>query len=186
MKRKPKLVRVRGTIALPSEVKWNDLEFENDIAAINRERAEAARIARQQAKLARAAERKRLEEQAKADRAALKRFKEQGRIIAADLERERRQLLTEALQKRAEYLIDIKLTEMKEAIEADRDDARKVFGAYVEKVAKAFHLAVENEAKEREIGQKALKRIEATMQKERLHDERLLLMRRGVVKGRRR
>jgi small-conductance mechanosensitive channel len=140
---------------------WQDLEFADDIAAITCE-------------------------QAKADRKARKRFEELRRIIAADFEAERKKLLDEALRKRAEYLIDLKLTEMQEAIEADRADARRVLGAYVERVSAAFRKAVEREGKEREKGRAALKRVEADMQKSRLHDERMELIRRGVLKGRRR
>lgn len=140
---------------------WNSLEFADDFKAIARE-------------------------QAKADRKALKRFEELGRTIAADFERERKRLLAEALQKRCEYLIDLKLTEMQEAIEADGVDARKVFGGYVERVTEQFRNGIANAAKEREQVAKRLKKIEADMQKSRLHDERMELIRRGVLKGRRR
>ena len=161
MKRKRKPFRIRGTIVLPPDVKeLDDLEFRDDLRAIK-------------------------QEQVIGDALAMRRYWELTAIIEADLKRDSEERLQEALRKRAEHLIDAKLAVMQEAIEQDRADARAVFGEYVERVAKAFHLAVINEAEERAKGQAALKRIEAAMQKTRLHDERLALSRRGVIKGRR-
>jgi hypothetical protein len=149
-------------------VKWSDLEFSDDIRAIAKEQNRLAKL----------------------DRLARKRFEELGRIITADFERERQQQLAEALRKQAQYRLEFKLAELDEkmqsAIEADRAEARRVFSAYAARVAKAFHVAVEADAKERLWGNKQLKRIERDMERSKLHVERVKLLERGVVRGRRR
>lgn len=160
MKRKRKF-RVLGTIALPSGVKWDDLEFRDDIKAIARE-------------------------QAKADRIARKRFEEQGRIIAADFERERQQQLAEALRKQAQYRLDLKLAELDEkmqsGIDADREEAKRVFKAYTERVAASFRAAVQEQGKCLMQVNEWLEKIQADEQRSRLREERIRVMERGVVR----
>jgi hypothetical protein len=143
---------------------WDELEFVDDKAAIAKEVAEF-------------------------DRNACNRCAEIGRIIGEDFERERQQLHAEALQKHTEYLINLKAAELDEkmqaAEQADREESRRVFGAYVERVSKAFANAVEEAAKDREQVAKRLRKIEKDIERSRLHNERMKLAERGVIKGRR-
>jgi hypothetical protein len=155
----------KNVLALPPDVRFDQLEFADDLRAIAREQAIADGLAR-------------------------KRFREQGRIIAEDFERERQQLHAEALQKHTEYLINLKAAELDEkmqaAEQADREESRRVFGAYVERISKAFANAVEEAAKDRERVAERLKKIEKDIERSRLHNKRMKLAERGVIRGRRR
>src|SRR5256885_5555521 len=117
--------RARGVLYTPG-FSMNEIEFYDDERAIAKELAA-------------------FDEKARAKAAEL------GRIIAEDFERERQQLLAEALRKQAEYRLDLKLMEldekMRSAIEADRAEARRVFTAYAERLQKAFHVTAEDQAK---------------------------------------
>lgn len=156
-------------------VKPSEFEFLDDLEAIARERNKVAKKRRKQ-------ERWR-------DRLALKRYDELTKIIEADAERGRQEIEA-AAKKLANERIERKLAELDEkmqsAIEADRVEARRVFTAYAQRVTAAFRNAVEREGKEREQNTKTLKRIEKDMERSRLHDERMKLIERGVLRGRRR
>jgi hypothetical protein len=145
--------------------KMGEMEFYDDKAAIKKELA--AFDAKARAKAA-----------------------ELGRIINEDFERERQALIAECHRKRAEDLLAIAAIDLEEkmqsAIAADRAESQRVFGAYAERVQKAFHLKAQDEMQWRAETQAALKKIERSMERSRLNDERVKLLERGVVRGRRR
>jgi|GEM_PF-5057493 GTPase involved in cell partitioning and DNA repair len=151
-------------LALPAGVKWDELEFADDAKAIAKEVAKFDRKAREKA-------------------AAL------GKTIAADLERERQELLAKCIQQRAEDLAEIAALELEEkmqsAIEADRAEAQRVFNAYIERLTVKFRAAVQEQGKWLEENKGHMARIQKDINRSTVRAERNELLRRGAVRGRR-
>jgi len=115
---------------------------------------------------------------------------ELGRIIEADFERERQQLLAECHRKRAEDLLAIAAIDLEEKMkadaEADRAEAQRVFGAYAERVQKAFSTACKEQAEWYAETKAILAKIQRDINLSTCRAERNEFLRRGVIKGRRR
>jgi hypothetical protein len=113
-----------------------------------------------------------------------------GRIIEEDFERERQALLAECHRKRAEDLLAIAAIDLEEKMKADaaadRAEAQRVFGAYAERVQKAFSAACQEQAAWYAEGKAILARIQRDINRSNIRAERNELLRRGVIKGRRR
>ena len=68
---------------------------------------------------------------------------------------------------------------------ADREEARRVFGKYVEQVAAKFKAAVKSEGEWREQVKSRIRKIESDIDRSAIRAERQELLRRGVIRGRR-
>jgi len=147
--------------------KWSELEFFDDKAAIAKECATWLRKVK--------AESDAVAKDIEADRAAE--------------ERERQRLIAESFAQHARDLIELKAEEldakMNAAIEADRAEARRVFAEYAQKVQAGFKASVQELAAWSQSVDERLKEINRQMERSRLHDERMELSRRGVIRGRR-
>jgi hypothetical protein len=110
-------------------------------------------------------------------------------LIEADEARELAGRIAAANRIVAQDLISLKAMELEEKMEAaekaEREEARRVFSKYAEQLAAKFKAAVEDEGKWQEQVKARLQKIEKREKKSRLHDERMDLLRRGVIRGRR-
>ena len=113
----------------------------------------------------------------------------QAKIIEADAARELAERISAANREHAQDLIDLAVAKyeekMQSAIEEDREEARRVFSKYVEEVSAKFKAAVQDEGKWREQVGKRVKKIQGDINRSTVRAERLKLLERGAVRGRR-
>jgi len=133
-------------------------------------------------------------------RRMLRRAERIGKRIAAEFEAERKKLLAETQKKlrqeRLELLIDDFEESQRAAIAKDFIESRRQTAAYVVKLHGAMRAALKREHDEMLTAIESkrpdasvmarVRKIEQDMERSKLHDERMLLLKRGVVRGRRR
>jgi hypothetical protein len=141
-----------------------EMEFRNDEKAIKAERAAWLRYAKARAEA-------------------------QKRLIEADAARELAERLARANQIAAQDRLDLAAMELEERMQAaelaDREEVRRVFSKYIEQVAAKFKAAVEDEGKWREQVNQRLRKITADENRSVVRAERLKLLERGALRGRR-
>jgi hypothetical protein len=113
----------------------------------------------------------------------------QKKLIEADEARELADRILRANQIIAQDKLNLAAEELEKKMQAaelaDREEARRVFGRYIEQVAAKFKAAVEDEGKWREQVNQRLQKITADENRSLVRAERLKLLERGSLRGRR-